>query len=72
MTPSHHPVGLIPEGIKLSEAESFEGENDSESVNKFVAILEIYFYLVRLKNDNTRALFAKNLLTKLARTWYDA
>ena len=70
-TPSCHPVGLMPEGIKLSPPECFEGKHDSESIKEFIAALEIYFHLVGLKNDNTRALFAKMRLTKLARTWYD-
>ena len=71
-TPSCCPVGLMPEGIKLSPPECFEGEHDGESVKEFIAALETYFHLVGLKNDNTRALFAKIRLTKLARTWYDA
>ena len=71
-TPSHCPVGLMPEGIKLLPPECFEGDHDGESVKEFIAALETYFHLVGLKNDNTRALFAKTHLTKLARTWYDA
>ena len=70
-TPSRHPVGLMPEGIKLSPPECFEGDHDGESVKEFIAALEIYFHLVGLKNDNTRALFAKTCLMMLARTWYD-
>ena len=69
--PSYHPVGLMPEGIKLSPPECFEGEHNTESVKEFIEALKIYFHLVGLKNDNTRALVAKKHLTKLARTWYD-
>ena len=72
VTPSCCPVGLMLEGIKLLLPERFEGEHDSESVKEFIAELETYFHLVALKNDNTRALFSKMHLTKLARTWYDA
>ena len=70
-TPSHHPVGLMPEGIKLLPPECFEGDHDGESVKEFIAALETYFHLVGLKNDNTRALFAKMHLTKPEKTWYD-
>ena len=45
-TPSHHPVGLISEGIKLSSLECFEGEHDGESVKELIAALDIYFHLV--------------------------
>ena len=69
--PSCCPVGLMPEGIKLLPPECFEGNYDGKSVKEFIAALETYFHLVGLKNDNTRALFAKMHLTKLARTWYD-
>ena len=72
VTPSHCPVGLMLEGIKLSPPECFEGEHDSESVKEFIAALETYFHLFGLKDDNTRALFTKTCLTKLARTWYNA
>ena len=71
-TPSHRPVGLIPEGIKLLPPECFEDKHDRESIKEFIAALETYFHLVGLKNDNTRALFSKMHLTKLSRTWYDA
>ena len=71
-TPSRCPVGLMPEGIKLLPPECFKGDHNGESVREFIAALEIYFHLVGLKNDNTRALFAKTCLIKLARTWYDA
>ena len=71
VTPYHCPVGLMPEGIKLSPPEYFKGEHDGDSLKELIAALETYFYLIRLKNDNTRALFAKMHLTKLARTWYD-
>ena len=66
VTPSHHPVKLIPEGIKLLPPKCFEGEHDGKSVKEFIAALKKYFHLVRLKNDNTRALFSKMHLTKLA------
>ena len=69
--PSCLPVGLMLEGIKLLPPECFEGEHDSKSVKECIAALETYFYLVGLKNDNTRVLFAKTHLTKLERTWYD-
>ena len=72
MTSSHCPADLIPEAIKLSPLKCFEGEHDGESVKEFIAALETYFHLDGLKNNNTRALFAKTHLTKLARTWYDA
>ena len=71
-TPSRLPVGLMPEGIKLSPPECFEGKHDGESVKELIAALETYFHLVGLKNDNTRALFSKIRLMKLAKTWYDA
>ena len=61
----------MPEGIKLLPPECFEGKHDGESVKEFIATLEIYFYLVGLKNDNTRALFSKICLTKLVKTWYN-
>ena len=67
-TPSCHPVGLMPEVIKLSPPGCFEGKHDSESIQEFIAALEIYFHLIGLKKDNTRALFAKTHLIKLART----
>ena len=72
MTHSSHPVGLMPEGIKLSPPECFEGKHNRESVKEFIAALDIDFYLIGLKNDNTRELFSKIHLTKLARTWYNA
>ena len=59
----------MPEGINLLPPKYFEGENDEESVKKFIAALETYFHLVGLKNDNTGALFAKTHLTKLTRIW---
>ena len=68
---SRHPVGLMLEGIKLLPPECFEGDHNGESVKEFIAALDTYFHLVVLKIDNTRALFAKTHLTKLARTWYD-
>ena len=71
VTPSHHPVGLMLERIKLSPPECFEGNHDGESVKEFIAALETHFHLVGLKNDNTRALFVKTYLMKLARIWYD-
>ena len=71
VTPSHSPVGVIPKAIKLLPPECFKGEHDDESVKESIAVLETYFHLVGLKNDDTRALFAKMHLTKLARTWYD-
>ena len=71
-TPSRRLVGLMAEGVKLSPPECFEGDYDGESVKEFIVVLETYFYLVGLKNDNTRALFAKTHLMKLARIWYDA
>ena len=71
VTPSCCPVGLMPEGIKLSPPDYFEGKHDGGSVKEFIAALKIYFYLLGLENDNTRALFAKTCLTKLARIWYD-
>ena len=72
VTPSHHPIGLMPEIIKLSPTKCFEGEHYGESIKEFIAKLEIYFHLFGFKNDNTRALFAKTHLTKLARAWYNA
>ena len=48
-TPSHRPVGLMPEGIKLSPPKCFEGEHNGESVEEFIPALEIYFHLVGLK-----------------------
>ena len=48
-TPSHCPVGLMPEGIKLLPPECFEGDHDGESVKEFISALETYFYLVGLK-----------------------
>ena len=71
VTPSHCPVGLMPEGINLLPPKCFEGEHDGQSVKRIIAALDIYFHLIGLKNDNTRALFAKMHLTKLARIWYD-
>ena len=47
---------------KLSPHECFEGKHDGESVKEFIAALETYFHLVVLKNDNTRALFAKTCI----------
>ena len=70
-TPSRCLVGLMLEGIKLSPRKRFEGNNNGESVKEFIAALEIYFHLVGLKNDNTRPLFAKTHLTKLAKIWYN-
>ena len=70
-TASCRPVGLMLEGIKLLPPECFEGEHNGESIKEFIAALETYFHLVGLKNDNSRALFAKTCLTKLARIWYD-
>ena len=70
-TPSHYSVDLMPEGINLLLPECFEGKHNDESVKEFIAALETYFHLIGLRNDNTRALFAKIHLTKLARIWYD-
>ena len=70
-TPSCHPVGLMLEKIKLSPSEYSKGRHDGKSIKKFIAVLEIYFSIVGLNNDNSRALFAKAYLTKLAKTWYD-
>ena len=72
VTPSCRPVGLMPEGIKLLPPECFEGKHNGESIKEFIAVLKTCFHLVGLKNDNTRALFAKTCLTKLARIWCDA
>ena len=69
--PSCSPVGLMIERIKLSPPECFEGEDDGESVKEYIAALKIYFHLIGLKNDNTRALFSKTHLTKLERIWYN-
>ena len=44
-TPSRHPVGLMPEGIKLSPTEFFEGKHDGESIKELIAALEMYFHL---------------------------
>ena len=68
---SHCPVSLILEGIKLLPPKCFEGKHSGESIKEFLAALVIYFHLLGLKNDYTRALFAKMHLTKLAKTWYD-
>ena len=54
----------MPEGIKLLLLECFESKHDGESIEKFTAALELYFYLIGLKNDNIRALFTKICLTK--------
>ena len=70
-TPSFHSVDLMPKGVKLLPPECFESKHDNESIKEFLAALEIYFHLFGLKNDNTRALFAKMHLTKLTKTWYD-
>ena len=71
VTPSHYMVGLMLEGIKLLPPECFKGEHDGESTRELIAALETYFHLFGLKNDNTRALFAKTHLTKLERIWYN-
>ena len=42
-TPSHHPLGLMLEGIKLLPPECFEGKHDVEFVKELIAALEIYF-----------------------------
>ena len=60
------------EGIKLLPPECFKGKHNGESVKESIVVLKTYFHIVGFKNDNTRALFAKTRLTKLARTWYDA
>ena len=57
--------------VVLHHPECFESKHDGESIKEFIAALETYFHLIGLKNDNTRALFSKMHLTKLARTWYD-
>ena len=63
------PVGLIQEGKKLLTPECFQGEHDGKSIKEFIAALEIYSHLAGLKIDNTRALFSKKHLTKLAKIW---
>ena len=71
-TTSYYPVGLMPEGVKLSPHECFEGEHDGESFKEFIAAFEIIFIFLGLKMITLRALFAKRHSTKIARIWYDA
>ena len=50
--------GLVPSGVKIEQPTVFAGTHNGTDVKNFINACNVYFSLVDLIDDNTRALFA--------------
>ena len=50
--------GLVPSGVKIKQPTVFAGTHNGTDVKNFINACNVYFNLVGIADDNTRALFA--------------